>query len=124
MIRGKILPDSATDHPTLLAKQVKLELIEVDHHDRVIEQVDFACPSNQFPCPFEYLLSTARIKKDHHYRLEAVISDEILPSRKSAHQPHANHKMTTASTNPKTLHIDPSKDNAIEQYAIHVTETK
>lgn len=124
MIRGKIVHSSSNDHFDLPAKHVKLELIQDDHHQNVIDQVDFICSSNHFPCPFEYLLNTERIKNHHKYRLEAIISDQIVVSRKSAHQHHVNHKFETDLMKSKNIQIDPTKDNVFENYDIFVTEVK
>lgn len=123
IIRGEILHASNASRVELSAKHVKLELME-NHHAHIVDQIDFICASHHYPCPFEYLVDTARVKSHKNYHLEAIISETALPARKSKHQHHGHHKLKTTMTHPKSFSIDAEKDTIIENYQIYVSETE
>ncbi|CAF1179401.1 unnamed protein product [Rotaria sordida] len=122
IIRGEIIHYNHSKGHDLPATKVKLELIEDKERGHIIDQVDFTCTSKTYPCRFEYWLDTVRVKANVEYKLEAVIADHILPSRKTTHQKHTANIVETKSTIPVKFKIDPTVDTEINNYQIIVVD--
>ncbi|CAF2134880.1 unnamed protein product [Rotaria magnacalcarata] len=120
IIRGEIVHEKHNAGHELPATQIKLELIENRTKGHIIDQVDFMCTSKTYPCPFEYWLNTARIKANMEYKLEAIISDRVLPPRKNTNQKHANILVETRTSVPKEFAISPTVDTEINKFKIVV----
>ncbi len=121
IIRGEIVHDKHDQVYDLSGTQIKLELIEDGEKGHIIDQVDFRCSSNKYPCPFEYWFDTSRIKTKNKYRLEAILADRILPTRNSTHQKHPT---KTKSTHSTIIEINPTINTEINDYKIIVSDVQ
>jgi hypothetical protein len=101
---------------------VKLELVEDDHTQAIIDQVDLVCPSNNSSCPFEYIFGATRVNASVLYRLEAVMSESRLPPRKSVTEAHP-HKIAHSIKHARKFKVNPNTDTVINNYEIIVTRS-
>ena len=89
---------------------MKLELVEDHAHSSIIDQADFVCSSKHYPCPFEYWFDTRRMKSHASYRIEATISKDRLPTRKSLQDHHHHHQtdvfVQTVRNEPQSFKVD------------------
>lgn len=97
---------------------MKLELIEVNEHGHIADQVDFICTSTKYPCPFEYWLDTSRIRANTVYQLEGILSANKLISRTSTAKPHNSHLAATKSSSSTSFKINPMIDTEMNNYTI------
>lgn len=101
---------------------IKLELIQDQNSHAIIDQIDLVCASSAKPCPFEYRFNAALVKPHVDYRLEAVLSDHVIPPRKSVREGHTG-QIAHSTLHAQTFKVNAKTDAVIRNYDITVTDS-
>lgn len=123
VIRGNITHLNNTVLKPLKNVHVKLELCEASVPHRIIDQVDYTCNSTSFPCPFEYVVNTAKVKAGVNYQLQANVWKSAISGRNTAYQDRHRSHVLHNFVSSEVIKIDPAIDFEINGYQIVLNDS-